>query len=133
MVTCSQVEGCGVEKLVCRVTNLWRVNRYDRLSTKAALEAIPGFRWCIIKGCKSGQVHDEGDTVPKFRCVGCKKSHCITHQVAWHKEETCAQYDYRYVSSLCPTLCGKDGRVWLTVMTERIAKSEKQKKAQVEN
>jgi hypothetical protein len=108
------------------------VKRYDRLSTKAALEAIPGFRWCIAKDCKSGQVHDEGDTTPKFRCVGCKKTHCMVHQIAWHKGETCAQYDYRYVS-LCPTVREKDGVVWLTVIIERITKLRKQKKAQVEN
>ena len=74
------------------------------------MEAIPGFRWCIAKDCKSGQVHDEGDITPKVRCVGCKKTHCMVHQIAWHKGETCAQYDYRYVSS-CPTVRGKDGGV----------------------
>ncbi|KAF1365876.1 hypothetical protein EJ07DRAFT_92584 [Lizonia empirigonia] len=67
--------------------------KYDKLSAKAALEAISGFRWCIMKGCKSGQVHDEASK--KFRCVGCKQSHCVEHNIAWHKRETCAQYDYR--------------------------------------
>ncbi|KAF2876945.1 hypothetical protein BDV95DRAFT_465034, partial [Massariosphaeria phaeospora] len=69
--------------------------RYDRLSTKAALESIPGFRWCIAKGCKSGQVLDEQHRTPRFRCVACKASHCIVHQIPWHKGETCAEYDYR--------------------------------------
>jgi hypothetical protein len=69
--------------------------KYDKLSAKAALEAIPNFRWCIMRGCKSGQVH-EGST-RRFRCVSCKKSHCIEHEMAWHKGETCAEYDYRYV------------------------------------
>ncbi|KAF2741249.1 hypothetical protein EJ04DRAFT_242 [Polyplosphaeria fusca] len=69
--------------------------RYDRLSTRAALEAIPGFRWCIAKGCKSGQVHDEGQATPRFRCTSCRASHCVVHQVRWHKGETCAEYDYR--------------------------------------
>lgn len=69
--------------------------KYDKLSAKAALEAISGFRWCIMKGCKSGQVHDEASN--KFRCVGCKQSHCVEHNIAWHKRETCAQYDYRFV------------------------------------
>jgi hypothetical protein len=75
------------------------VERYDSLATKAALEAIPGFRWCIAKNCKSGQVHGNGDAKVKFCCVGCKKSHCIKHQVTWHKGETCAQYEYRYVTT----------------------------------
>lgn len=68
--------------------------KYDALSTKVALEAIPGFRWCIAKGCKSGQVH-EGELTPKFKCVACKVSHCAIHGVKWHKGETCAEYDYR--------------------------------------
>ncbi|KAJ4374123.1 hypothetical protein N0V83_002864 [Neocucurbitaria cava] len=67
--------------------------RYDKLSTRAALEAIPNFRWCIAKGCKSGQVQPPG--VVRFRCIACKKSHCVEHNVAWHKRETCKEYDYR--------------------------------------
>ncbi|ORY02460.1 hypothetical protein BCR34DRAFT_591901 [Clohesyomyces aquaticus] len=69
--------------------------RYDKLSTKAALEAIPGFRWCTTKGCKSGQVHDETNSTPKFKCVSCKVEYCVVHNRRWHKGETCAQFDYR--------------------------------------
>lgn len=76
------------------------LSRYDRLSTRAALEAIPGFRWCIAKGCKSGQVHDEWDRTPRFRCVACKASHCVAHQIPWHRKESCAQYDYRTDSKI---------------------------------
>ncbi|KAF2797013.1 hypothetical protein K505DRAFT_322868 [Melanomma pulvis-pyrius CBS 109.77] len=74
--------------------------QYDRLSTRAALEAIPGFRWCIAKGCKSGQVHDGWNSTPRFRCVACKASHCVAHQIPWHRKETCAQYDYRTDSKI---------------------------------
>ncbi|KAF1995782.1 hypothetical protein P154DRAFT_444719, partial [Amniculicola lignicola CBS 123094] len=70
--------------------------KYDRFNTKAALEAIPNFKWCMMKGCKSGQVHDDMSGLsPQFRCVGCRKSHCVTHQVPWHRKETCAEYEYR--------------------------------------
>lgn len=69
--------------------------RYDTLSTRAALEAIPGFAWCMAKGCSSGQVHDEGASNPKFKCVACRAAFCVHHGVAWHRGETCAQYDYR--------------------------------------
>ena len=27
--------------------------------------------------------------------MACKKSHCTQHNVAWHKRETCREYDYR--------------------------------------
>jgi hypothetical protein len=71
---------------------------YDQLSVRAALEAIPGFRWCLGKNCKSGQVHEEGSQ-PKFRCVACRATHCVVHGVPWHKGETCAEYGYRYVDT----------------------------------
>ncbi|KAF2709796.1 hypothetical protein K504DRAFT_477016 [Pleomassaria siparia CBS 279.74] len=69
--------------------------RYDKLNTRAAMEAIPGFQWCIAKGCRSGQIHEGENLMPRFKCVECKASHCIPHQIKWHKGETCAQYDYR--------------------------------------
>lgn len=69
--------------------------KYEKLSTKATLEAIPGFHWCITKGCKSGQVI--GEASAKFRCVKCKKTYCIEHNRLWHKGETCKEYDYRFV------------------------------------
>ncbi|KAH7078278.1 hypothetical protein FB567DRAFT_406090, partial [Paraphoma chrysanthemicola] len=67
--------------------------RYDKLTTKAVYDSIPNYRWCITKGCKSGQVHPPGTS--RFRCQACRKSHCVVHLTAWHKGETCAEYDYR--------------------------------------
>jgi hypothetical protein len=67
--------------------------RYDKLTTKAVYDSIPNYRWCIIKGCKSGQVHPPGTS--RFRCQSCRKSHCVVHLTAWHKGETCEEYDYR--------------------------------------
>jgi hypothetical protein len=72
-------------------------HKYDKLCAKVAFEAIPGFHWCIMKGCRSGQVH--GNASNKFCCVKCKRNHCIKHNTAWHKGETCREYDYRFVKS----------------------------------
>ncbi|KAF2501288.1 hypothetical protein BU16DRAFT_451626, partial [Lophium mytilinum] len=69
--------------------------KYDRLSTKAALEAIPGFRWCTSKNCTSGQVHSSGYESPKFECVACRRRYCVVHNRRWHEGETCAEFDYR--------------------------------------
>jgi hypothetical protein len=66
---------------------------YKRLSIKASREAVPNFRWCINKGCNSGQVHRSGK--PKFCCKTCRAKHCVKHTVPWHKGETCTEYDYR--------------------------------------
>lgn len=74
--------------------------RYDKLSTRAALEAIPGFTWCIAKGCKSGHIHNTATATNKFTCMACNKSHCTQHNVSWHKRETCREYDYRTNKSI---------------------------------
>ncbi|KAH8696853.1 hypothetical protein GQ44DRAFT_694540 [Phaeosphaeriaceae sp. PMI808] len=67
--------------------------RYDKLTTRAVYESIPNFRWCITKGCKSGQIHEPGTS--RFHCTACRKSHCVEHNAAWHRGETCKEYDYR--------------------------------------
>lgn len=66
---------------------------YMTLSSRAKAESRPGFRWCGLKGCKAGQVHLPN--YPSFRCNTCEKTSCVVHNVAWHKGETCAEYDYR--------------------------------------
>lgn len=71
--------------------------RYEELYIRHALEAIPGFQWCIAKGCKSGQVHRGKD--PKLRCVECRTAQCVRHKVPWHAGESCNEYSYRQVKS----------------------------------
>ncbi|KAF4635464.1 hypothetical protein G7Y89_g2641 [Cudoniella acicularis] len=71
--------------------------RYDRLATRAILNAIPNFRWCLRPGCESGQIHVTGDDGPIFKCCdpNCGFRFCVTHSMPWHEGETCAEYDYR--------------------------------------
>ncbi|KAF2691867.1 hypothetical protein K458DRAFT_6566 [Lentithecium fluviatile CBS 122367] len=68
--------------------------KYNELATKASLEEVPGFRWCLTRKCDSGQVHLE-EKGPKFVCIRCNGEYCVVHQVRWHKKETCAEYEYR--------------------------------------
>ncbi|KAK3941518.1 hypothetical protein QBC46DRAFT_258409 [Diplogelasinospora grovesii] len=68
-------------------------DRYDVLATRAALKDIPRFRWCLAPECESGQIHD--DKCPKFKCAECRATSCVTHDVLWHKGETCEEYDKR--------------------------------------
>ncbi|USP82741.1 hypothetical protein yc1106_10015 [Curvularia clavata] len=63
------------------------------LSRRAALEAHPYWLWCGLSSCKSGQVHLPNN--PKFECRSCERAHCIVHNVKWHKNETCEEYDRR--------------------------------------
>ncbi|KAB5580861.1 hypothetical protein GE09DRAFT_1213308 [Coniochaeta sp. 2T2.1] len=67
--------------------------RYDTLATRAALESMPNFRWCLSPDCESGQIHDP--TCLKFTCMACKGKHCVNHNKPWHSGETCKEYDRR--------------------------------------
>ncbi|KAH5315555.1 hypothetical protein HBI24_016430 [Parastagonospora nodorum] len=67
--------------------------RYSKLHTKAIYDKIPNWRWCVARGCKSGQIHDDTDS--RFRYKKCKRSHCAVHLVRWHTKETCREYEYR--------------------------------------
>jgi hypothetical protein len=76
-----------------RYANPATFERWDSLATRAALEAIPNFRWCLSSPCTSGQIDDE--SCAKFKCKACSARHCIKHNVPWHKGETCEDYDRR--------------------------------------
>jgi DNA-directed RNA polymerase subunit RPC12/RpoP len=67
--------------------------QYKWFHTKAELETLPGWHWCISEGCKSGQ--QIAQRTSKFKCVRCKKVNCAEHNVPWHKGETCKQYEQR--------------------------------------
>jgi hypothetical protein len=70
--------------------------KYDQLATRAALNTISEFRWCISPaGCTSGQIHESGAEGPIFRCISCGFKACTVHERAWHEGETCEEYDYR--------------------------------------
>ncbi|TGJ83110.1 hypothetical protein E0Z10_g5667 [Xylaria hypoxylon] len=68
-------------------------NRYDKLATKAVLEGIKGFRWCLNPGCGAGQIFPS--ECEKAKCHACKQSSCVRHDVPWHSGETCEEYDRR--------------------------------------
>ncbi|TLD28024.1 Diacylglycerol O-acyltransferase [Venturia nashicola] len=68
-------------------------DRYDRLSTRAALSAIPEFRWCIAPFCESGQIHASEDTI--MTCTECKFRICTNCDREFHDGETCDEYTER--------------------------------------
>ena len=69
--------------------------RYETLVTRAILSANPNFRWCLNPECDSGQIHENSKDGPIFRCAECKAKICTFHDRAWHKGETCEQFDRR--------------------------------------
>ncbi|KAI1268825.1 hypothetical protein F5Y18DRAFT_372656 [Xylariaceae sp. FL1019] len=79
----------NVKKFATRDT----FKRYDELATRAVLDSITGFRWCLNAGCVAGQIYPPGCS--KARCDACSHSSCVHHDIPWHNGETCEQYDKR--------------------------------------
>ena len=54
---------------------------------------MDGYVKCIAPNCKSGQIHGSGHDQPIVTCVACHFKSCYTHNLPWHTEQTCDQYD----------------------------------------
>lgn len=67
-------------------------DRFNDLSTRATLQSLEDFHFCLNSKCGSGQLHYGG---AKLECHVCKNQICVKHSVAWHEGETCADYDKR--------------------------------------
>jgi hypothetical protein len=53
----------------------------------------PNFTHCLGAGCGSGQIHDGGNDQPIMTCNSCGTKTCFTHQLPWHTDLTCTEYD----------------------------------------
>lgn len=69
--------------------------RYDKYLQLDALNHLPNFRWCLRRGCSSGQLYadDDGPMDPHVYCDECRFEMCFVHSMPWHAGQTCAQYD----------------------------------------
>jgi hypothetical protein len=68
--------------------------RYERYQLLNALSKEPNFRWCLAPNCENGQIYESAESVgPWTECHACHFEMCFQHQTAWHKGQTCAQYD----------------------------------------
>lgn len=56
------------------------------------MDQAPDFVWCP-NGCESGQVHEAGNAQPIVRCVKCAFKFCFRHQVSWHEQLSCEEYE----------------------------------------
>ncbi|KAF2636008.1 hypothetical protein P280DRAFT_510790, partial [Massarina eburnea CBS 473.64] len=71
------------------------VRKFDELSIRNILSNDASFRYCIADGCTFGQIHDSDNDGNIFRCGACGFRACVTHDVPFHTDETCRQYDER--------------------------------------
>jgi hypothetical protein len=73
------------------------------MKARAFLSAEPNFRWCINRGCSSGQILHLANTDETnlrnrgamMQCHACRFVQCVVHSCAWHHNETCDDYDDR--------------------------------------
>jgi E3 ubiquitin-protein ligase RNF14 len=56
------------------------------------------FHWCVKPKCGSGQLHNPDQQGPIMTCYSCHMMQCTRHERAWHKGETCRQYDARILA-----------------------------------
>lgn len=57
------------------------------------IRSHPQFRWCQNPKCKHGQIHKTGAVHPKMTCNKCSSKSCYRHQIPWHENKTCYEYD----------------------------------------
>ena len=62
---------------------------YDTVLSRMALEGLEDFRFCTAPGCRSGQLHVDGDAAPAITCHDCGARSCFTCRVPWHPGVTC--------------------------------------------
>ncbi|OHW89606.1 RING finger domain-containing protein [Colletotrichum incanum] len=66
--------------------------RYEALALRAAMAEADKFIWCTAN-CGSGQLHDTGGVQPIVTCLHCGQRSCFTHNVVWHENLSCEEYD----------------------------------------
>ncbi|CAB4446348.1 unnamed protein product [Rhizophagus irregularis] len=65
---------------------------YDELTYNIVIQRDPDFRWCKAR-CGVGQIHTGKDISPIIICYNCGVKSCYTHDVTWHEDQTCEEYD----------------------------------------
>lgn len=68
-------------------------NRYDKLLAKQSLGGESNYVACQNTACTGGQLHEGGHDAPVVTCYVCHAKSCFTHQVPWHENFTCKQWD----------------------------------------
>lgn len=70
------------------------LRRYHRFMIADAMKDDPRFRQCLRSSCNFGQIHEAGDQEPVMRCGDCGYKMCYVHNMPWHEDQTCTDYDY---------------------------------------
>jgi hypothetical protein len=66
---------------------------YERMGIRGFVNDNPNFVWC--QNCPSGQEHVGGEDQPIVTCQACGSKTCFKHQIPWHEQMLCDEYDER--------------------------------------
>ncbi|KAH7156957.1 hypothetical protein EDB81DRAFT_881251 [Dactylonectria macrodidyma] len=75
-----------------RFANKQTFVRYETLALRAAMSEADNFIWCT-SSCGSGQIHESGEDQPIVTCLHCSHRSCFHHNVPWHENLSCEEYD----------------------------------------
>ncbi|RFN51532.1 ring finger domain-containing protein [Fusarium flagelliforme] len=75
-----------------RYANEQTFSKYETIALRAAMSEADNFVWCT-SGCGSGQIHESGTAQPIVTCLHCNHRSCFHHNVAWHENLSCEEYD----------------------------------------
>ncbi|KAI0905826.1 hypothetical protein F4823DRAFT_566366 [Ustulina deusta] len=66
--------------------------RYEKYSIDQLITKLDRFVWCPL-GCGTGMVQSIGAQHGITLCLTCNRQFCARHQVPWHVDYSCAEYD----------------------------------------
>ena len=90
--------GCSIIWTV-ELVRLFATEEQQATFLQRKTEADPAFRRCLNPGCGRGRIYTRGATNPEIVCRTCKFAMCFNHRMAWHKGQTCAEYDAQQTTS----------------------------------
>ena len=111
----AQLETRDLDKLGCPSCNTpWQyrylayflppaeVVRLDVRVVNRGIAKEDNWRWCAYNNCNYGEFYEmrrlpgeDRDYCHCYNCTACHRPNCFKHQIPWHHEFSCAQYDYR--------------------------------------
>jgi hypothetical protein len=87
---------CGASLSLNNVQELGtaaQVETYSNRLMKRALRSMEDYRECLSPTCNCGQLHDGGEDYPIVTCCSCHAKSCYTHQIPYHFDQTCEDFD----------------------------------------
>ncbi|KAH8657140.1 hypothetical protein BGZ60DRAFT_545625 [Tricladium varicosporioides] len=92
-LTCPQCSRKFDHQEIHQLADAGTVAKYEKFLLQNFLSKEENFRWCLRPTCTSGQIYQKIPHNPKISCEVCQFEMCFKHQVPWHEEQTCIEYE----------------------------------------